>query len=104
MREREREKECGGKMDSYDVRKATNFLVLVCTGYVGLYRGKGEPPRGSLLSFFLSSSSFSTRALFGILDFPSYHQPLTLERGSRPTDPTAHTEVDGPSFVGLAYS
>jgi hypothetical protein len=85
MREREREKECGGKMDSYDVRKATNFLV-------------------SLLSFFLSSSSFSTRALFGILDFPSYHQPLTLERGSRPTDPTAHTEVDGPSFVGLAYS
>jgi hypothetical protein len=62
-------------MDSYDVRKATNFLVLVCTGYVGLYRGRGE-------LFFLSSSSFSPRALFGILDFPSYHQPLTLERAA----------------------
>jgi hypothetical protein len=34
-------------MDSYDVRKAMNFLVLVCTGYVGLYRGRWEPPRGS---------------------------------------------------------
>jgi hypothetical protein len=34
-------------MDSYDVRKATNFLVLVCTGYVGLYRGRWEPSRGS---------------------------------------------------------
>jgi hypothetical protein len=72
----ERERERGGRMDSYDVRKATNFLVLVRTGYVGLYRGRGE----GLLSFFLSSSSFSPRALFEILDFPSYHQPLTLER------------------------
>jgi hypothetical protein len=44
---RERERECGGMMDSYDVRKATKLLVLVCTGYVGLYRGRGEPPRGS---------------------------------------------------------
>jgi hypothetical protein len=34
-------------MDSYDVRKATKLLVLVCAGCVGLCRGRGEPPRGS---------------------------------------------------------
>jgi hypothetical protein len=49
MRERE-ERECGGMMDSYDVRKAITVLILVCTEYVGLYRESGEPPaRGSQL-------------------------------------------------------
>jgi hypothetical protein len=50
MRKRERERECGGIMDSYDVRKAITVLILVCTEYVGLYRESGEPPRGSQVS------------------------------------------------------
>ena len=47
-------------MDSYDVRKATNCVVLVCTGYVGLYRGRWEPPSlvFSLFELFFPSSSF----------------------------------------------
>jgi hypothetical protein len=49
MRERE-ERECGGMMDSYDVRKAMSVLILVCTEYVGLYRRNREPPRGSQVS------------------------------------------------------
>jgi hypothetical protein len=36
---------------------------------------------------------FSPRALFGILDFPSYHQPLTLEREARPTSASVSDDI-----------
>jgi hypothetical protein len=67
-------------MDSYDVRKATNFLVLVCTGYVGLYRGKGLPTLVfSLFELFFPSSSFRD-SRFPLLP-PATHAREERERG-----------------------
>jgi hypothetical protein len=68
MRERE-ERECGGMMDSYDVRKAMSVLILVCTEYVGLYRESGDPsffflralPFELFSGFWISPTSHSRR-------------------------------------------
>jgi hypothetical protein len=78
MREKERkERECA-VMDSYDVRKAIIVLILVCTGYVGLYRTFCEPPS----SFFLSSSSFSLELFSGFsISPPTTSHSRKIERG-----------------------